>query len=334
MKAVITKISKYIPERYQTSSEIEQLIRQTSPTLKVPEGIIEILTNIKGRPVASDEEYPSVLAAKAGKIVLDEADLEPSDIDLILFASAGQDILEPATGNLVQDLLGATCPIIDVKNACNSFLNGLEVARAFILSGQYSRILVTTGETPSKISQYAFPDRNAFRDGFIGLTLGDAGAAAIVEKSETAEGIYFSQFTTQGKNWELATLPGGGARHPFGDEFTHFKGDGMKLKDKFIEINKSLIDDALASVDKTYDDFAQLYIHQVSYPFLVETVEKIGAPMDKVFVTIKDYGNLVSASLPSAISLSLDQGKVNRGDHVLVLGLASGISVAIMMIEL
>jgi len=334
MNATITNISKYIPERYQTSSEIEQLIRQASPTLKVPEGIVEILTSIKGRPVASEEEYPSVLAVKASKLVLDKAGLKPSDIDLILFASAGQDILEPATGNIVQDLLGATCPIIDVKNACNSFLNGLEVARAFILSGQYNRILVATGETPSKISQYAFPDRAAFRDGFIGLTLGDAGAAAIVEKSDDAEGIYFSHFTTQGKNWELATLPGGGARHPFGDEFTRFKGDGTKLKDKFIEINKSLIDNALASVSKTYDDFAQIYIHQVSHPFLVETIEKIGAPMDKVFVTVKDYGNLVSASLPTAISLSLDQGKIKKGDHVLVLGLASGISVAIMMIEM
>lgn len=334
MKAIITNISKYIPERYQTSSEIEQLIRQASPTLKVPEGIFEILTNIKGRPIAADEEYPSVLAAKASKQVLDRAGLKPADIDLLLFASAGQDILEPATGNIVQELLGAECPIIDVKNACNSFLNGLEVARAFILSGQYKRILVTTGETPSKISQYEFPDRAAFRDGFIGLTLGDAGAAAIVEGSDEAAGIYFSQFTTQGKNWELATLPGGGARHPFGDEFTRFKGDGTKLKDKFIEINKSLIDDALASVDKTYDDFAQIYVHQVSYPFLVETIEKIGAPMDKVFVTVKDYGNLVSASLPSAISLCIEQGKVKKGDHVLVLGLASGISVAIMMIEL
>ena len=225
MNAIITHICKYIPERYQTGSEIEQLIRQASPTLKVPEGIVEILTNIKGRPVAAEGEYPSVLAAKASKLIFDEAGLKPSDVDLILFSSAGQDILEPATGNIVQDLLGATCPIIDIKNACNSFLNGMEVARAFILSGQYSRILVTTGETPSKISQYAFPDRAAFRDGFIGLTLGDAGAAAIVERSEDAEGIYFSQFTTQGKNWELATLPGGGARHPFGDEFTHFKGE-------------------------------------------------------------------------------------------------------------
>ena len=87
-------------------------------------------------------------------------------------------------------------------------------------------------------------------------------------------------------------------------------------------------------MNKTYDDFAQIYIHQVSYPFLVETIEKIGAPMDKVFVTVKDYGNLVSASLPTAISLSLDQGKVKKGDHVLVLGLASGISVGIMMIKL
>ena len=334
MNAIITNISKYIPERYQTSSEIEQLVRKDSPNLKVPEGIVEILTNIKGRPVAGEKEYPSILAAKASKIVLADAGLKPSDIDLILFASAGQDILEPATGNIVQEIIGATCPIIDIKNACNSFLNGLEVARAFILSGQYERILVTTGETPSKISQYAFSNRSEFRDGFIGLTLGDAGAAAIVEKSDTKKGIYFSQFTTQGKNWELATLPGGGARHPFGDEFTRFKGDGTKLKNKFIEINESLVNDALASTGKTYNDFAQIYIHQVSHPFLVETIEKIGAPLDKVFVTIKNYGNLVSASLPSAISMSLEQGRVKKGDHVLILGLASGISVAIMMVEL
>ncbi len=334
MNPIITSVSNYIPEHRQTGSEIEQLIRDASPSVRIPEGIFEILTSIKSRPVAADDEFPSVLAVKASQIALKKAGMKPTDLDLILFASAGQDILEPATGNIVQDLLGAICPIIDIKNACNSFINGLEVARAFILSGKYERILVTTGETPTKISRYKFANRDELRDGFAGLTLGDAGAAAIVEKSSDGQGIYLADFTTLGQNWELATLLGGGARHPFGDEFARFTGDGTKLKDKFIEINKSLLDNALNRAGKTYDDFAQIYIHQVSYPFLVETIEKIGAPMDKIFVTVKDYGNLVSASLPTAISLSLDRGKVKRGDHILILGLASGISVGIMMVEL
>ncbi len=335
MQAIIRALGSYVPEGYQTSSEIETLIRQASPTLKIPEGIVEILTNMRGRPVAADEEFPSVLAAKASLVALKRADLQATDVDLLLFASASQDLVEPATGNLVQDLLGATCPIIDVKNACNSFLNGLEIARAFIASGQYRRVLVTSGEAPSKISRYKFNSREEFRDGFAGLTLGDAGAAAIVEASDRdSAGIYFCHFTTQGQHWELATLPGGGGRHPFGDEFIRFQGDGTKLKDTFKAINKSLVDDALRRAGKTYADFAQIYVHQVSYPFLTETIEKLGAPESKVFITVKDYGNLVSASLPTALSLSLDQQIVKKGDHVLLLGLASGISVGIMMIEL
>ena len=334
MNAVIKSISNYIPERRQTSNEIEALIREQSPNLKVPRGIVEILTKMKSRPVAADGEFPSLLAAKASQRALDKAGLSAIDLDLILFASAGQDLIEPATGNIVQELIGANCPIIDVKNACNSFLNGLEIARAFVRSGQYRRILVATGETPSAISRYHFADRVAFRDGFAGLTLGDAGGAAIVEATDAGVGIFFSKFTTRGQFWGLATLPGGGARHPRGEEFMQFHGDGTKLKNTFLEINNSLINEALESANRTYDDFAQIYIHQVSYPFLQETVDKLGAPREKIFVTVKDYGNLVSASLPSAISLSLEQGVVRPGDEVLVIGLASGISVGIMMIKL
>jgi 3-oxoacyl-[acyl-carrier-protein] synthase-3 len=296
--------------------------------------IIEILTNIKGRPISKEDEYPSVLASKASKKALKAVGLKPQELDLIIFASAGQDLIEPATANIVQQQLGATCPVFDIKNACNSFLNGLEVARSLIVSGQYEKILVATGETPSKISRYHFENREDFKNGFIGLTLGDAGAAAIVEAKKQGEGIYFTKFMTKGENWQIATLPGGGGRHPFGDDFIKFEGDGTKLKDKFIEVNKSFLDQAFISTNQSFEDFSKIFIHQASYPFLIETIDKIGAPMDKVYVTIRDYGNLVSASIPTAIAKALDRGIVRKEDNILILGLASGISLGIMMIKI
>lgn len=334
MKAIITGIARYIPEKYQETSEIEKLIRKGSPGVNVPEGIIEILTNIKGRPVAKENEYPSILASKASMKALQKAGMKPKELDLIIFASAGQDLIEPATANIVQQQLGAICPVFDIKNACNSFLNGLEVARSLIVAGQYKKILIATGETPSKISRYHFENREDFKNGFIGLTLGDAGAAVILEAKDQGEGIYFSSFMTKGENWNLATLPGGGGRHPFGDDYIRFVGDGTKLKNKFIEVNKSFLDQAFISTNQNFEDFSKIFIHQVSYPFLSETIDKIGAPKDKVYVTVRDYGNLVSASIPSAIALAIEKREVKKQDNILILGLASGISVGIMMVKI
>ena len=181
MHVKIEAIAGCIPERSVTSSEVEQTLRTYNPELPVPSGIIESLTEIHSRQFVDDEDA-SDLASRAASVALEKSGLTPADIDLLIFASASQDLVEPATSHIVQSKLGTQCQVFDLKNACNSFLNAIQVAEAMIRAGSHRRVLVATGETCSKTIRWKLDSSRDFRDYFIGYTLGDAGAAAILAR--------------------------------------------------------------------------------------------------------------------------------------------------------
>src|SRR6185437_1487240 len=117
-----------------------------SPGFGVPRGIVQSTTGIRSRAVADEGVNCSDLAASAAVRVLRKTGTRPDEVDLLIFASASQDLLEPATANIVQEKTGTRCPVFDLKNACNSFLNALEVGSALIQAGGYRRVLITVGE--------------------------------------------------------------------------------------------------------------------------------------------------------------------------------------------
>jgi acyl-CoA:acyl-CoA alkyltransferase len=265
--------------------------------------------------------------------VLGKTGTAAEDVDLLIYASAGQDLTEPATANIVQEKAGTCAPVFDVKNACNSFLNGLELAESLIASGAYKRILVTVGETPSRAIKWHTRDRQDLRLSFPGYTLGDAGAAALVVPSVDDRGIFFRSFTTVSRYWDVATVPGGGSMHPRGDEYTYISGDASQLRDAFAELGPVVIQRALEATQTTFDDFSRILVHQVSLPFLNAFVRATSVPMDKIEITIPSLGNMAAASLPVAFVQAAARGAIGPGDNVMWIGLAGGISVAVMLIR-
>lgn len=329
--ARIAGIAAALPPLRRSSTEVEAIIAANSPGTNVPTGIIESVTGIRERRVAAEGIFASDLAADAARQVLARTATPASAVDLLIYASAGQDLTEPATANIVQEKTGTACPVFDLKNACNSFLNGLEVAEALIRAGAYRTILVTVGETPTRGIKWQTRDRNDLRLSFPGYTLGDGGAAALLIPATDERGIFYRSFTTVSRHWNLATVPGGGSMHPRGDEFSYISGDAARLKDAFAKLGPSVIDAALSATGTSFDDYSRILVHQVSLPFLRAFVKATGVPTAKIEMTLPMLGNMAAASLPVAFAQAEQRGAIASGARIMWIGLAGGISVGVLL---
>jgi 3-oxoacyl-(acyl-carrier-protein) synthase III len=328
MKARIHSFKGYVPSKHVSSADIEQAIAKSSPQLPIIPGTIALLTGITTLPRAEDTEQASDMAVMAAKEFTGD-----TSIDLLIFASASQDVTEPATANIIQQKLGLTCAVLDVKNACNSFLNGLQVARAFVEAGMYKNVLVVTGETPSRAVSYEFATKEEYKAAFASLTLGDGGGAALVTASETSN-VSYMQFYSYGQHWQLAAYIGGGSMHLKDPQFMRFTGNGTDLKNSFLRLGPSIVETALQDSGNTKDSIDAYFIHQVAGGFTNETIEMLGVPSHKVYRTVEKHGNVASASIPIALWKAQQEGFIQKGSSIFILGLASGISVSTTVMTL
>jgi 3-oxoacyl-[acyl-carrier-protein] synthase-3 len=331
--ARIAGIARALPPLRRTSDEVEAIVAASSPDTVVPRGIVVQATGIYERRVAAEGVFASDLAAEAARAVLHQTGTPAAAVDLLIYASASQDLIEPATANIVQEKTGTSAPVFDVKNACNSFLNGLEIAQALIASGSHRTVLVTVGETPSRSIKWHTRDRRDLRLSFPGYTLGDAGAAALVVPASDGRGIIYQSFTTLSRYWDAATLPGGGSMHPRGDEYTYISGDASRLKVAFVEIGPRAIWQALEATDTRFEDLSRILVHQVTVPFLTAFARATGVSMERIELTLPSLGNMAAATLPVAFAQAEERGAILPGDRVLWIGLAGGISVGVMVTQ-
>jgi 3-oxoacyl-(acyl-carrier-protein) synthase III len=328
MASRIAGVAAVLPERVRSSAEVEAMIEGFRP----PARIVERVSGVRNRHVAADE-IASDLAVAASRKVLANTGTDPAGIDLLLFGSASQDMAEPATAHVVAAKLGLACPVMDVKNACNSLLNAVQVADALITAGQHDRVLVCTGEVPSRAIRWRVRDGAQFAESFPGYTLSDGGAALLVERS-TGPGVLHVRFTADSTAWDIGTLPGGGSAHPRDVEYTYFRADGARLRAAFQRLDTSLLPDALAATGLTWDDLAVVCAHQVTMADLHRFTAATGIPPGRLVVTLPEHGNLASVTLPLQLATAIEQGRCGPGDTVALIGLAGGISLGIMVVRL
>lgn len=343
--ARIAGVSYHMPEHIRTIQEVEDKIAESSPEdVRLPHGMITRVTGVKQVHVMPDDWQASDLAVAAAWKLIEEQQVDVSTIDLLIFASASQDLIEPATSHIVSAKLGLNCPVMDVKNACNSFINGVEVANAFIKAGSYKRILVVSGETPSRGVRWNIPTRETYLTSFPGFTMSDAGAAGLIENTDipqpdrsadlpSAE-ILGCGFTAMSEAWDVGMLPHGGSMNPRGFDRTYFEIDGGRLFKAFELLGSDILDTTIARLNLTWDDFKMIAVHQVALPYLDEVKSQLGIPDGKTLITLDTHGNIASASLPLQLKKAQETGMVQSGDLVALVGLAGGISIGVMIVRL
>lgn len=332
--AKMAGVSGALPVKICTSKEIEERITLAGNGFSPRAGIIQAMSGIQARRIASDGVQCSDLATQACRQVLQKTGTDPRDVDLLIYASAGQDLIEPATAHIIQAKLGTDCPVFDVKNACNSFLNGMQLAESLILNGVYETVLVSVGEAPTRGIDWRADSLDEFKRNLPGYTMGDAGAAALFTPASDGCGIFFRDFAAISKYWDLTTIAGGGSMNPRGDEHTYLRANSSHLKRAFRELGLPFLRNALHKARVSYEDFRRIFVHQVSLPYLNDMLAESGIPVDRVEVTVEDLGNIAAASIPVGMARAWDRGAIGPGDRVLCLGLASGISIGVVMMDL
>jgi acyl-CoA:acyl-CoA alkyltransferase len=321
---MIVDMNVYLPDRVVFNAEIEA----AHPLL--PSGSLERLFGIKQRHYAATTEQVSDMAAAAARPILERHGSE--GIDFMIFAAACSDLIEPATANIVQHKLGLNCPVMDIKNACNSFTTGLMTATQLIAGGMCRKVLVVNGE---KLSDSVRPSTESSEQLMLHLaafSFGDAGAAALVSTPDQGSGFVLQRFRSLGNHWQLCTIPGGGSLHPHNPDKMYFEGYTTKLKEVMEGSVTDFLHDCLAEAGWQPADINHVFTHQVSGDTARLASQAAQVPITSVEQGFDQVGNTAAASIPLAIHRRMAKGDLKRGDKVVILGLAAGVSISVQLI--
>lgn len=325
----ITGVGTALPAQEVTTADLQARVVAASG-LDLADGLFEQMTGIRTRRVARDDEHASTFAVRAGRQALADAGVTVDDVDLLLFASATRDIVEPATAHIVQAELGTSAHCLDVTNACNSFLNGMDLARTMLIAGRATRALVVTGETPTRVVRWQVADLDQLLASMAGYTFGDGGAAVVLERVERG-GIVDVDAVAHSEHWDVGGVFGGGSRHPRGDEHTYFTGDGRALRTVFEKVGPEVVERCLSRNGLDWADVKHVLVHQVTAPYLRRFVEVTGAPEESLVRTVETLGNLASATL--GVQLARVHADLLPGERVVLVGLGGGVSLMTMVLE-
>ena len=336
-------IATYVPERKVCNAEIEDRVNHRKKLL--PEGGLLRLFGCETRYYAAENEQTSDLAAKAALPIVEK--YGRNNIDFLIFASASSDLLEPATANIVQQKLGLRCPVMDVKNACNSFVSGLQTADAMIRAGFYAQILIVTGEKLSSVINFDIQNGEHLRRSLAAFSLGDAGTAVLVTRNAAytegvesrvsssvsnpvyQSGIKKQSFMTLGEYWDLCTVKGGGSMFSHDISKNFFEGRTKELGTVIRREAKGFLHNFFVAENTPPQYFDHIFTHQVAESTFDLISEEMNLPPDRISRTFREYGNTAAASIPLSIHKSLKNNTLHRGDKVLILGLAAGVSVSV-----
>ncbi|MDP2912452.1 MAG: beta-ketoacyl-ACP synthase III [Candidatus Omnitrophota bacterium] len=319
----IIGLGAYLPDRVLTNKDLEKMVDTTDEW-------ITTRTGIKERRIARADEATSDMATEAAKRALNDAGLKAEAIDLIIVATITPDMLFPATACLVQDKIGArTVPAFDISVACSGFIYGLAIANQFIGSGTYRHALVIAAEKLSAITDWN--DRSTC------VLFGDGAAAAVLGPVEKG-GILSAYLGANGKQGELIKLPAGGSRIPATkksvDDRLHFiKMNGVELFKHAVKVMAEAALEATRPLGLKAEDISLVIPHQANLRILNAVAKKMGLSKDKIYLNIDKYGNMSAASSAVALVEAVKEGRIKKGDKILLDAFGGGLTWGAIVIE-
>jgi 3-oxoacyl-[acyl-carrier-protein] synthase III len=298
----------YLPARILTNADLEKLVETND------QWIVE-RTGIRERHIAAEGEFTSDLATQAARAALDVAGLAPDDIDLLLVATTTPDLVFPSTACIVQSKLGMTNgkPAFDLQAVCSGFVYALSVADQFIKTGAAKHVLVIGAETLSRITDWN--DRGNC------ILWGD-GAGAVVLGASSEPGIIATHIHADGRHKELlrtTTGPSTGLHEP-----ALMRMEGNAVFKMAVNTLDRIVDETLEANGLSKSDIDWLVPHQANIRIISATARKLGMSMDNVVTTVAGHGNTSAASVPLAFDVAVRDGRIQRGQTVLMEAFGGG----------
>lgn len=306
----------YVPEKILDNKEL-------SGKLGITEDWIFSRTGIKSRHICSDFETTSQLGLYASLNAMEDANVTSEDIDMIIFCTLSPDKLCPSSATILQHALKACRAVcFDLEAACSGFVFGLTTAYQYIATGMYKTILVVGAEILSRYTDYS--------DKTTCILFGD-GAGAVVVKASDRNGFISLFLGSDGSGKDLIYIPSSGTEKSDEPPFLHLKG-----KDVFRwAVNKvpKLILDSIKRSNLSLDEIDYFIIHQANQRITHAIVNKLKVPEEKVLSNIQNYGNTSAASVPILLSLARKEGKLKKGNKILLAGFGGGLTWGTVIIE-
>ncbi len=281
-------------------------------------------TGMKKRRIASPDKCTSDLAVEACKIALEDANLKPEDIDLLILATSSPDVPLSSTAGIIQDKLGCVeCAAFDINAVCAGWVHALDIGSRFAGTSGYQNVLVVGSEIYSRILNW--------KDRATCVLFGDGAGAVILSEVENDKGILGSWLMSDGSGSSVIEIPAGGVRTPFnstdfeeGQQYFHM--DGRAVWDFAIEAFPQAVKNALSKVGKEITDVDLIIPHQANINIIKAGMEKLGLGMDKTFTNLHKYGNTAGASVPIAMSEAMSKGLIKEGDLIVTVAFGGGLA--------
>ena len=319
----ITGTGSYLPPRRVTNADLAAELAAKGVETS-DEWIVE-RTGIRARHFAAPDVTSSDLGAEAARHALQAAGLEASQIDLIIVATSTPDMVFPSAACILQNKLGiAGCAAFDVQAVCSGFVYALTVADSMIQTGAANKALVIGAEVFSRILD--FNDRTTC------VLFGDGAGAVVVEASDTP-GILASDLHADGKHVGILCVPGtvsGG--QVLGDPV--LKMDGQAVFKLAVGVLEDAARATLAKTGRTEADIDWLIPHQANIRIMQSTAKKLKLPLDKLVVTVDQHGNTSAASIPLALDAWVRNGKIKKGDTLMLEGVGGGFTWGAVLLDL
>jgi 3-oxoacyl-[acyl-carrier-protein] synthase-3 len=299
----------YLPQRVVTNADLESMVDTTDAWIRER-------TGIEKRHLVSDGETCSDLAEQASRLALEAAGLPAADLDLMVVATTTPDQYFPSTACILQQRLDVHgCPAFDVQAVCAGFVYALSIADKFIRLGSARNALVVGSDAFSRILDWT--DRGTC------VLFGD-GAGAVVIEAADAPGIISTHLHADGAYKDLLQIPGGLGNGDYANNRVEMKGN--ELFRVAVTTLSRIVEETLAANGLERSDIDWLIPHQANMRIIQATARKLDLPMERVVVTVADHANTSAASIPLALDQAVRDGRIKRGELLLMEAFGGGIT--------
>jgi 3-oxoacyl-[acyl-carrier-protein] synthase-3 len=315
--AHITGWGMAVPSRVLTNADLEKLVDTN-------DAWIQSRTGIKQRHIVNEEETTASLARDAALNALRVANLNPTELDLIIVSTSSPEHAFPATACLVQDRIGAThAGAFDLSAACSGFIYALNMATQAIRSGSIGNALVIGAETLSRFVNWE--DRNTC------ILFGDGAGAFVLQAGEEPGGVLSAVMRSDGSGADLLSLPAGGSYLPASAETILNKQHTIHMNGREVfrfatRVIAQATRETIASAHLKIEDIQLVIPHQANLRIIEAAMRGLEIPMDQCFINIERYGNTSTASIPIATCEAIQQGRLQLGDHTVFVGFGAGLT--------